>query len=125
ATGRELRRFAGFGEAIAAVAFTPDGRTLVAADKEGGGGADGGAGRAWAVADGRELGRWPSNGRTTALVIAPDGRAVATAGAAPAEVQVRELPAGRLVWAAAVPQAKAIRLRFTADGRGLTAVTDD
>jgi RNA polymerase sigma factor (sigma-70 family) len=74
ATGKEAHRLKGHGQnGVAAMAFAPDGRTLVSSDWQ--------TTHWWDVASGKERVAWrfPA-GRVVTMAFAPDGRTLATGG---------------------------------------------
>jgi WD40 repeat protein len=69
-----LHRFTGFRKTVEALAFSPDGTSLVAASREG-------RARAWEVASGREKADFDWQvGKLYALAFSPDGSTVAAGG---------------------------------------------
>jgi serine/threonine protein kinase/WD40 repeat protein len=99
---------------VYALAFNPEGTLL----------ASGGRGPAhlWDAASGRLLLRLRSEGLTTALVFAPDGRRLVVGSKAPARVSVWNLDPGRGIQMLRGLTSPASRIGFSADGRSVAAL---
>jgi RNA polymerase sigma factor (sigma-70 family) len=73
-TGKLRQTLDGHGQAVSAVAFAPDGRSLVSSSA-------GGELSLWDLESGKELRRWEAHaGRVPAVSFAPDGKALASGG---------------------------------------------
>jgi WD40 repeat protein len=109
ATGREVLALKV--RHVRALALSPDGRQLAAAD--------GGGIRVWEVPSGKELCRLPGHaGGTGALAFAPDGRALASSGWEDETARVWDLASGKERWRCA-RAGRAVALAFGADGGSL------
>jgi WD40 repeat protein len=89
-TGREIRRFEGHGGWVYAVAFSPDGRSLLT-------GSDDTTARHWDVATGREIREFAGHsGAVRTVGFSPNGRFVVT-GSSDCTTRIWESATGRLV----------------------------
>ncbi len=117
ATGKAVRDLGAHGEAVSAVVFAPDGRTVVSGgwDREV---------RAWA-ADGSGP-RWhaETGGWIAALAVSPSGRTVAVADIA-GGLEVRALVDGAWLAAGQLDASSTLQLAWTADGSALWVATGE
>ncbi len=116
-TGQEIRQFGQVNskqDAVWAVAFSPDGKTLAALH-------DDELVRLWDPATGKELRQVPAVGVTT-LVFAPDGKTLALGGAA---VRLIDLNDGHVLWEMEDLDGVNAQLTFAPDGRTLATANKD
>ncbi len=101
------------------VAFSPDGRLMVA----GGGSAD--PVRVWDLQSGKEVSKWPTvNGRILAARFTPDGKNIVTAGES-SEITFRDAASGEVVKALSVAPEMVNDLDISSDGRWLSVATSE
>jgi WD40 repeat protein len=116
-TGRILRQLAAK-EAVCAVAFSPDGKSLAAAE--------GPRGTVlWDVGSGKELARITGQGDSVGVAFAPDGRTLAAAGRS-GIIQIREVRGRRLVVELKASTDRSVkRVAYAPDGKTLASIGDD
>jgi RNA polymerase sigma factor (sigma-70 family) len=116
ATGRQLHQLPAQGP-VASAAFSPDGKTLAAAEGKRGV-------VLWDVVSGKERDRVTGRGDAVAVAFAPDGRTLAVACRG-GVIQVREAAGGRPVVELNMPgEAQPRKVAYAPDGRSLAATGD-
>jgi WD40 repeat protein len=130
AGGKEIATLRGGMAATGAVAFSPDGRRLAAAARQGGGTASAGLIKVWDLVTGREVVTFSgAAGGTYALAFTPDGRRLASTGFYHHDVVLWDTDSGRELLALPVDDPGNIggpgndsRLSFSPDGTRLALI---
>jgi len=123
ATGKLLRRFPwpaqpGLDDLILALAFTPDGRSVIS-------GSENGTVRLWEATTGsQQIAYWTHAGPITTLAVSPDGRHIASGGEDKL-VRVRDLVSGWEVLRLRGHRDRITAVAFTPDGQRVVSASLD
>jgi WD40 repeat protein len=121
-TGQVVRQIDGLSGRVTALAFTPDGATLVAGDGEV---ASSGMVRLWRMPGGEPVGNWVAHGDSVLSVhVSKDGKLLATAGA-DRLAKVWDLPTGKEVAKLEGHAGPVVAVAFNADGTELASAGMD
>jgi WD40 repeat protein len=108
--GHEVRSYRGHSSDVTAVAFLPDGRSLVSASMDG-------TVRLWDVKTSKELRRMEHRGGAYDVAVSPDGRRALSAGFGDRTVRLWDLTDGTELWRFEGHQSRVLGLAFSRDGR--------
>ena len=115
ANGKEVRQLGPYAAPVGSVAFSPDGKTLIACG--------GGVGRLWEVATRKELGRYGEEGDPPCrMTFSPDGKALIERRGC---IRLRDLATGKERLAFASHSQGVECVAFTPDGRTLLSGSQD